>query len=423
MKKNNSTKFVLVFLFVIFGSASFAAIKYYENYQEELREKKITLLKSEITNQVISNNSFPDQIKVLDENFSIEYTFEGKLTGYIENLIKQYKPDHSGIIVIDNETGKILAAVGYERKTDSLNKEIVFKATHPSASLFKIITSAKLLEDPNIQEQTLFSYRGKSTTLYKSQIKNTSTRWDRMATLKKAFASSNNAIFGRAAITNLSPEGILGMANQFGFNADLMDEMSLPQSKFSLPQDQFHMAELASGFNTETVISPIHGALLSLVVANDGVLINPKIVSRIVDIKDGKAFWTNPDLKKRVLRQDINAELQDMMEGTVEQGTAKKSFRRVSDLFKKYLRIGGKTGTITGGMPYGKRDWFTAYAGPRDKSQGKGISICVMNVNVNKWYVKSADLARQIINYYFKSVNPLVEELSNKVTKVSKSEV
>lgn len=423
MKKKSSTKYILLFLLIVFASGSYSAIKYYETFQEEIREKKVALVKNEINNQVVTKNSFPDHIKILDENFSIEYTFQKKLTSYIETLIKQYRPDYSAIIVLDNETGKILSAVGYERKTDSLNQEIVFQATHPSASLFKIITSAKLLEDPNIEEKTLFSYRGRSTTLYKSQLKDKTTKWDRMATLKKAFASSNNSVFAKAAINNLSPEQILDMANQFGFNADLMEEISLPRSKFNLPQDQFHMAELASGFNTETVISPIHGALLSLVVANDGVLINPKIVSKVVDLKEGKDLWTNPMLRKRVLKAEVTAELQDMMEDTIEEGTARKSFRRVGDFFKKYLRIGGKTGTITGGVPFGKRDWFTAYAGPKDKSQGKGISICVMNVNVSKWYVRSAFLARQIINYYFKSVDPLVEELSNKVAKVPKTEV
>ena len=423
MKKNNSTKFVLFFLLILFASASFSAIKYFNSYQEEIREKKVTLLKNEINNLVISKNIFPEEIRVLDEKFSIEYTFQKKLTFYIENLVKQYRPDYSAIIVLDNETGKILSAVGYERKTDSLNQDIVFKATHPSASLFKIITSAKLLEDPNIEEKTLFSYHGRTTTLYKSQLRDRITRWDRMATLKKAFASSNNSVFAKAAINNLSHEDILNMANQFGFNADLMQEISLPRSKFNLPQNDYHMAELASGFNTETVISPIHGALLSQVVANDGILVNPKIVSKIVDRKEGTEFWTNPTMKKRVLNPHVTAELQEMMEGTIEDGTAKKSFKRGGDFFKKYLRIGGKTGTITGGIPFGKRDWFTAYAGPKDKTRGKGISICVMNVNVNKWYVRSAFLARQIIDYYFKSVDPLIEELSNKVAKAPKTEV
>ncbi len=408
---------------VIFASGAYSAIKYFENYQEDLRDKKIALLKNEINEFIISKKVFPHEINIFDEKYSIEYTLQKDLTEFIEKLVKQYKPDHSAIIVLDNETGKILSAVGYNRETGSLDQDIVFKASHPSASLFKIVTSAKLLEEPDIQEKTLFSYRGRATTLYKYQLKDKSTRWDRSATLKKAFASSNNAVFGKAAISLLSPRDIFEMANRFGFNADLMEEIELPRSKFNLAQDDYHLAELASGFNTETVITPIHGALLSLVVANNGILVNPKIVSKVIDDKDGKDFWVNPMMRKRVLTSEVSSELADMMEGTVEMGTARKSFRRVGDWFKKHLRIGGKTGTITGGMPYGKRDWFTAYAEPKDGSKGRGISICVMNVNVNKWYVRSAFMARQIINYYFKSVKPVVEELSNKVAKAPKTEV
>jgi hypothetical protein len=71
------------------------------------------------------------------------------------------------------------------------------------------------------------------------------------------------------------------------------------------------------------------------------------------------------------------------------------------------LDIGGKTGSITGGTPFGKRDWFSAFAIPRDLERGKGISISVMNVNVKRWHVKSTMLAKNIIEYYYNTVKPV----------------
>jgi hypothetical protein len=99
--------------------------------------------------------------------------------------------------------------------------------------------------------------------------------------------------------------------------------------------------------------------------------------------------------------------MQEMMGMTIDGGTARRSFKKMNNGYKDNLEIGGKTGSITGGTPYGKRDWFAAYALPRDKTKGKGISISVMNVNVKKWHVKSSMLAKNVIEYYYKNINPI----------------
>ena len=71
----------------------------------------------------------------------------------------------------------------------------------------------------------------------------------------------------------------------------------------------------------------------------------------------------------------------------------------------KTLDIGGKTGTITGGIPYGKRDWFISYAKKSDQEEDRGISVAVMIVNLEKWYVKSTVLAKDIIQHYYSTIN------------------
>lgn len=95
-----------------------------------------------------------------------------------------------------------------------------------------------------------------------------------------------------------------------------------------------------------------------------------------------------------------------MMETTVRRGTARSVYRGLRRKFRDEITVGGKTGSLTGGLPYGKRDWITLYAAPRDGSLGKGISVAIMNINVKKWYVKSTFLAKKIINYYYQEVFP-----------------
>ena len=86
---------------------------------------------------------------------------------------------------------------------------------------------------------------------------------------------------------------------------------------------------------------------------------------------------------------------------------------------KKKLIIGGKTGSITGGVPNGKRDWLTVFAMPKNPLYGKGISVAVMNINVKKWYVRSTFLAKKVIEFYYKKILPL----RNKPATISITEI
>lgn len=97
-------------------------------------------------------------------------------------------------------------------------------------------------------------------------------------------------------------------------------------------------------------------------------------------------------------------ELKEMMNLTVSKGTARGAFRPWKTKKIRDIEIGGKTGTITGGVPYGRRDWFVSYAKPKDDPNDAGISVAVMIVNVEKWYIKSTYLAKKIIQYYYDSL-------------------
>jgi len=404
-------KFFLV-LITIVGLGFWSFTKYLD-LSEKIKLSRFNLIKDELGQNIIGSNIYPQELSILDNKFKVEYTFSPELNSYIKKLLKRYRSDYSAIVVIDNETGGILSAVGYEKKTHSFNNSIVFSGTHPSASLFKIVTSASLLKSPNVDDKTSFRYRGRKSTLYKYQLSSKRTKWDRKTSLKQAFATSNNVVFGKAAINHLTPDDIYKMANAFGFNTRLMEEIALEQSKFNLPQGDYHLAELATGFNKETLISPIHGALLSLVVANEGIFTYPRMVSRIYDVKNKETIWLNSPRSHRVLDEDVSRDLREMMKMTVKRGTARGGFKNLSRFLKQNLNIGGKTGSITGGNPFGKRDWITIFAKPKLQGLGKGISVCVMNINVKKWYVKSSFLAKKVVDYYYRKVNPLARRVAN----------
>lgn len=357
---------------------------------------------------IVGKHQTWDQLIDYDQaKYKPNYTFNVDLEEFIKKQLALYRPDFTSVVVMDNETGQILAAVDYARAKNVFGRDLAFTTTHPAASIFKVITAADLLENTHIKTDTEFHFTGRSTTLYRSQLKEPSNRrWIRSLDLQKAFATSNNVIFGRTAIENLTPAGLKRMAEKFGFNKKLLEGVNLSPSIFNMAQDQYNLAEFSSGLNTQTVMSPVHGAVIGSVVANGGLFRYPVVIKSLEGIQDKKVIY--PPLRKdeQVLTPQSAEDLRTLFMATITQGTARSSFRRSQYLLNK-LEIGGKTGSITGGEPRGKRDWFVSYAKSLEDKNDKGISICVMIVNQKKWYIKSPLLAKNIMEFYYSTLHPL----------------
>lgn len=395
----------ILFSIIVATSIGFVSVivEKIENHKIQKQMLLLEEVKAAVSSSIFNDGKYAEKVKIRDTVFDVEYTHDPKMMAYLEKLLKRYRSDYSAVVVLDNNTGDIIAAAGYNKKEAELDTSLPFSTTHPSASLFKIVTSANLLATEGVSPDTVFSVRGRGTTLYKYQLRDKVDRWTRWMSLEKAFAYSNNVVFGKAAIEKLSGNSIYQTANLMGFNKELTQGLKLGKSTFVMPNDQYNLAEKASGFTKNTLISPVHAALLSSIVANDGVVIYPRLIKKISS-NDEKITWENNLRKKRVLNSEVAKELQELMRAAVKNGTARALTRGVKYKIRKKLRIGGKTGTITGGLPYGKRDWLTIYAAPTNGAQGKGISVAVMNVNVKKWYVKSTFLAKKIINYYYQEI-------------------
>jgi peptidoglycan glycosyltransferase len=356
--------------------------------------------------KILSNHQdWKEQVDYDSSKYHVQYTFNDELEDFIQKQLSLYRPDYTSVVVMDNETGHILAAVDYARNKNVFGRDLAFTNTHPAASIIKVITAADLLENTHVNTDTEFHFTGRSTTLYKHQLKTPQgrQRWLRSIDLTKAFATSNNVIFGRTAIENLTPAGLKKMAEKFGFNKRLVEGVNLEPSEFSLAQDQYNLAELSSGLNRKTLMSPVHGALISSIVANGGVLRYPVVIKSLEGLNDNKTIF--PPLKKDevVLTPRTAEDMRRLFMSTITSGTARSSFRRSKYLLEK-LEIGGKTGSLTGGEPFGKRDWFVSYAKSLEDKNDKGISICVMIVNQKKWYIKSPLLAKNIMEFYYSTI-------------------
>ncbi len=338
------------------------------------------------------------------DHYHVELSIDHQWQEYLHQLILQYQSDYTAIVILENESGKILAALDHEKARNQFGKKVVFSSTSPAASLVKVITAAELMEEALLDPMDQFNYTGKPYTLYKHQLEEKKhNRWTRSLTFKRAFEMSNNVIFGKAAQLHTTERGLLSAAQKFGFNSEIISELSAGKSYFPLPKDRYNLAELASGLNRVTLMSPAHAAKIAMIMANHGEKFSLSIVNSVK--KNGKLFYENngPKNRQRVVSEKSALKIRDLMEGVIQSGTARALSRQINAKIRNELKIGSKSGSMTGGLPYGKRDWLISYIQPKEMNS-MGISLAVMIVNKDKWYTKSSFLTQNIVKHYYKQL-------------------
>jgi cell division protein FtsI/penicillin-binding protein 2 len=305
-----------------------------------------------------------------------------------------------GIVVMDSRDGRVLAMAGHDRKNPGGNPCV--ESRFPAASVFKIITAAAAVETCDLEPDSVLNYSGGKYTLYKSQLKAKTPKNANRTTFKESFAESNNPVFGRLGALRLGRDVIASYAEAFGFNHEIDFELATRPSRIELPEEPYGIAEIASGFNRTTLISPLHGALMAAAIANEGRLIAPTVVAEITTA-DGRSLYQG---RSAVDRQAIDPEtsqvLAELMQATVRSGTASREFRKHADrtLFSK-IEIGGKTGSISDGTPDTRFDWFVGFA--REHGGEARIVFAVVVAHEEFIGTRAAAYAAMAIKAYFRS--------------------
>jgi cell division protein FtsI/penicillin-binding protein 2 len=239
-------------------------------------------------------------------------------------------------------------------------------------------------------------------------------KWTRGMSIKEAFARSINTVFGRLTLEHLQPKDLEDYAVRFGFNQKIASDLPFESGFASIPNEKsFHLAEIASGYNKVTRMSPIQGAMIGASIAADGDMKVPYVVDEVQDMNGKLVFKGEPVTIAHTLSPNGAERLRTMMEATIKQGTSRKSFRSLVKNKKfKELIMGGKTGSLTGDNPKGKVDWFVGYAiGDTER-----IAIAALTVNVDYWTVKSSYLAQSLFKIHFKDQ---MEELNDRYYRAS----
>jgi cell division protein FtsI/penicillin-binding protein 2 len=335
-------------------------------------------------------------------DLTIETSLNMGLQRYVSGLLKRSRTFEAAVVVLRPHDGRVLVLADYESEasTPRNDENLCLRAEFPAASLFKIVSAAAAIEAKGFTPEKVLYFRGRRHTLYKSQLRQRRDRYTKRISLRQAFSKSVNPVFGKIGIHDLGGALMMEYATGFLFNQRIPFDVPVAKSYIEVPEDDFGLAEIASGFNKRTLISPLHATLITAVVANDGIMMEPWLVGTIRDESGRVLYQAEPKKMAIPIRESTADDLKTLMADTVISGTCRKAFRPLRRK-KRFLDIamGAKTGTINDKLDQFKYDWLTAYAIPPNK--GAGIAVTILAVHGKKLGIRAANLARYVISEHF----------------------
>lgn len=333
-------------------------------------------------------------------HFGIQTTIDESLQKYVSRLLGWSRTHQAAVVVMNPFDGRILAMASRDKQ--ATGGSLCVRADFPAASLFKIVSASAAVETAGFTPDQSLHYSGSRYTLYRHQLKTNTGRYSIRTTLRKAFAVSNNAVFGKIGMHELGAAVLSDYADRFRFNRPIPFDLPVTASTFVTPENDFGLAETASGFNKKTLVSPLHAALIVSAVVNDGRMATPWLVSTISDGDKQILYRARPGSLGRAIDRETARQLKLMMQDGVRYGTTRTAFRefRQSKKFQS-VRLGSKTGTINDRHDRYKYDWITAFALTPETS--RSICIAVLAVHGKLLGTRAVEMAGAIIRTHLHS--------------------
>jgi peptidoglycan glycosyltransferase len=367
--------------------------------------KQATLLKKADVHILLGKTSLSNlqvpAVRVIFDGrpYQVDTSLDVGLQQYLLRHMDRVNSRYIGIVAMEPDTGRIIAMAGFN-KIDP-HQDPCLTADYPAASLFKIITAAAAIQEHGYTAGSRFKFNGYAHTLYKRQLTKKTNRYTTYVSLRDSFARSINPVFGKIGAFYLDRQALITFADAFAFNQAVDFELPWPTSKFSVKDELYNRAEIASGFNHRTRISPLHGAFIVATVVHNGVPVEPTLVDQIVNDAGKVVYRSKPRFLPAAVSPKTAHVLDQLMIATISSGTARRMFRgyRRNKVLSR-LELGGKTGTIYNRAHDARFDWFIGFAA--EKNGGTKLVVAVMVAHGEYIGTRSGRYARMAMEYYFK---------------------
>lgn len=276
----------------------------------------------------------------------IQYMAEREL----DNAVKVQKASGGAIIVMEPDTGAILAMAS--RPTFDLTqldlsgklqmelyRNRAITDLYEPGSTFKLITMSAALDEGLVTPDTAF-FDGGSVVKYGWTIDTWNGKHHGTETMTQVLQNSCNV--GAVWVSDrLGPDRFYKYVKRFGFglptNVGLGGDS--PGMVRTSEEKGWSPIDLATNsFGQGLAVSPLQMITAVSAIANGGKLMRPYVVQEVVGEKERRVF--EPVVVRQVIREDTAQKLRTMMNAAAERGESKAA------IVPGY-HIGGKTGTAS----------------------------------------------------------------------------
>ncbi|MGC0415387.1 peptidoglycan D,D-transpeptidase FtsI family protein [Embleya sp. AB8] len=281
-------------------------------------------------------------------------------------------------LTLDKDPKRKTPDTNFDPKMPMDNRAIRY--TYAPGSTFKLVTAAAALSSGQFKPDTVPNVPLKDGKLFypnsNMALPDSHPADCAGASLQRALELSCNTVYASVG-QQLTEEKVKAQADAFGFNnfgkGINQNPLDIPSrvtpSVFPPGLDQAQL--MRSSIGQESVAaSPMQMAMVAAAIANNGKVMKPYLVDELRAQNLSVLEKTQPEMLSQAVTPEVSAQLRDMMQGVVNNGTGKPAAIQG-------LEVGGKTGTAQQGFNNGKKPyaWFVSYAKGAD---GKKVAVAVV---------------------------------------------
>ena len=353
---------------------------YYSNY---LQGKPGNRLMQKITGNDWKPLDDPQAVEPLD-GFDLFTTIDTRIQDVAQqNLLaqlKKYEADHGTAVVMEVATGRIVAMANLGRNEDSVYSELrnyaVWERTEPGSTI-KLLSAMALLETGVADTSDPVDTENAVVTIYGKKVRDSRKGGYGTISLRKAFEVSSNTGIVKLVQKHFekNPDDYVDFLYSRGFHETTGITIK-GESAPTIPKPNddrwsgISLPWMAYGYGVE--FTPLQLLTIYNAVANNGTMVKPQIVERIMDHGRIVENFETDILNPAICSQEVVKKLQSMLEGAVASGTAK-------NIYDDRIPIAGKTGTCQLNYWRGGKDYQSSFAGYFPADDPKYSCIVVIN--------------------------------------------
>lgn len=367
-----------------------------------------------------------NNVKAID-GYDIQTTLDINLQDVAETALysamQKHDADHGLVVVMEVETGEVKAISNLSTNGNGGFSEKFNFATgglFEPGSTFKLATMIALLEDSPVELTDSIDTGNGEFTFYNRTVRDHEDEGLGKVSIQTAFEHSSNVAMAKLVDKHfgLRPNAFLDYVDKLKLSKPLGIQLKgEPYPKIKRPGEKgwsgISLPWMAYGYGLE--ISPLHTLALYNAVANDGKMIKPIFVKAIRRADEVEETFETEVLNSKICSRATLKKLKVMLEGVVENGTAK-------NIKGTHYKIAGKTGTaqILHNGAYTRR-YITSFVGYFPAHEPK-YSAIVMIKNPRGWHQYGSSVAAPVFKEIADNIYARDIKLHNPMEKIQQAE-